>query len=61
MTISELICRLQSIKCEHGDLPVYYFVRFAQRKIDLAEAKKIVDAKEESRCGEAFVALTSKS
>ena len=22
MTISELICRLQAIKCEHGDLPV---------------------------------------
>lgn len=23
MTISELICRLQSIKCEHGDLLVH--------------------------------------
>lgn len=22
MTISELICRLQAIKCGHGDLPV---------------------------------------
>lgn len=22
MTISELICRLQAIKCEHGDLPI---------------------------------------
>lgn len=24
MTISELICRLQAIKCEHGDLPVAF-------------------------------------
>ena len=24
MTISELICRLQAIKCEHGDLPVVH-------------------------------------
>lgn len=24
MTISELICRLQSVKCEHGDLPVVH-------------------------------------
>lgn len=24
MTISELICRLQAIKCEHGDLEVYH-------------------------------------
>lgn len=23
MTISELICRLQVVKCEHGDLDVY--------------------------------------
>lgn len=25
MTISELICRLQAIKCEHGDLEVIFF------------------------------------
>lgn len=24
MTISELICRLQAVKCEHGDLEVFY-------------------------------------
>lgn len=24
MTISELICRLQAIKCEHGDLKVNF-------------------------------------
>lgn len=25
MTISELICRLQAVKCEHGDLEVLFF------------------------------------
>ena len=34
MTISELICRLQAVKCEHGDLKVV--VLDGQDEVDLA-------------------------
>lgn len=60
MTTSELISALQDIQREFGNVPVYFFERFAQCNIDIAEARKIVAATNEKRCGEIFVALTSK-
>lgn len=38
MTISELICRLQEVKCEHGDLEV----RIASRNIDCGKASSVL-------------------
>lgn len=37
MTISELICRLQSVKCENGDLPVAVYTD----NFFLLEAKEV--------------------
>lgn len=37
MTISELICRLQAIKCKHGDLKV----RIVGNGVDYGEIKRV--------------------
>lgn len=39
MTISELICRLQAVKCEHGDLIVA--VPYAKAMTDASKVEKI--------------------
>lgn len=39
MTISELICRLQAIKCEHGDLIIA--VPYAKAMTDASKVEKI--------------------
>lgn len=51
MTISELICRLQAIKCEHGDLIVH--VGFDNRDVSKVGTDRFYPDKkyiDEKRC-----------
>lgn len=48
MTISELICRLQAIKCEHGDLEVAVVDEFG----DFVDAKSVFTAKSKTVLGD---------
>lgn len=56
MTISELICRLQAIKCEHGDL------RVAVDRIEggLDDAREIIIGKDEEAFGDEKVVFISR-
>lgn len=48
MTISELICQLQQLKCEHGDLCVTVVDEFG----DFVDAKSVVFTKSKTVLGD---------
>lgn len=43
MTISELICRLQAIKCEKGDLEVIFFDTAEWKQINEVQMKRLMN------------------
>lgn len=43
MTISELICRLQAIKCEHGDLEVLFYDTEGWNQINEVQMRRLMN------------------
>lgn len=43
MTISELICRLQAIKCEHGDLEVIFFDTAGWNEVGNVQMRRLMN------------------